>query len=279
MNQLSQADYERMADAIAWIDSNYRDQPSTGDIAAAVGLSSAHFSRLFRRWAGLTPGRYVQHRTINDARSRLDKRASVLDAALDSGLSGPGRLHDLFVRIEAMSPGEYKSGGAGLELRVGFGSTPFGEAMLVRSARGIVELTFLQNENRKNFREQLATRWPHATLVDDPTAGDVLGRIFSGDDEVWVLNPAGTNFQLQVWRALLKIPAASASFYGAIAADIGRASASRAVGTAIGSNAIAWLIPCHRVLQKSGSLGGYKWGIERKATMLQWEDCQVLAGS
>jgi len=277
MTALTETDFNRIARAIEWIDAHYREQPSPAEIAREVGLSTAHFSRMFRRWSGLAPGRYVQHCTLSDAKQRLDNDASVLGASLETGMSGPGRLHDLFVRVEAMSPGEYKRRGAGLGFRFGFGPTPFGDAMLVRSERGIVELKFTQGESERRCREYLARRWPNADLIADEDAARVLMRVFSANDEIWTLNPGGTNFQLQVWRALLSIPPGSISNYGSVAAALDMPRASRAVGTAIGANPIAWLIPCHRVLQKNGALGGYRWGPQRKAAILGWEACKELA--
>lgn len=279
MTQLSESDFNRIANAIEWIDAHYQEQPTPATIAREVGLSTAHFSRLFRRWSGLAPGRYVQQCTLNDAKQRLDADASVLGTALAAGMSGPGRLHDLFVRVEAMSPGEYKRRGAGLKFRLGFGPTPFGTAMLVRSDRGIVELKFTQGASERQCHADAQIRWPNAEFITDDQAAGTLAKIFSTNDELWTLNPGGTNFQLHVWRALLSIPSGSTSHYGSIAEAIEMPRASRAVGTAIGANPIAWLIPCHRVLRKQGGLGGYRWGPQRKAAILKWETCRELVSA
>ena len=268
-------DYIRIAKAIRWIDEHAIEQPSSREIAAAAGLSEAHFSRMFRRWAGIAPGRYLKHRTQLAARAALDAGASVFDAALDSGLSGPSRLHDLFVTIDAMSPGEYKSAGAGLTLRWGIGATPFGQVFVVTSHRGIVELGFC-DDTRDAFAAA-RERWHQANFVELDTTQALIDQIFFGGGERIALNPAGTNFQLRVWRALLSIPAGSTACYGDIACNIDRPSAARAVGNAIGANPVAFLIPCHRVLRTSGALGGYRWGPLRKQTILAWEQCRSLA--
>ena len=269
-------DYERIATAIAWIDRHAVDQPTSADIAAAAGLSEAHFARMFRRWAGIAPGRYLKHRTQLAAAAALERGASVFDAALDSGLSGPGRLHDLFVTIEAMSPGEYKSGGSGLTLQYGSATTPFGTAFVLTSPRGIVELGFTDATGAETAQHTARERWYGAEFVPLRRTADLLQRVFSRDSGPLPLNPAGTNFQIQVWRALLRVPPGETSYYGDVAADIGRPSAARAVGNAIGANPVAFLIPCHRVLRSGGALGGYRWGPERKQTMLAWEQCQAL---
>ncbi len=269
---MHESDFQRIARVIAFVDENFRRQPGLEEMAAISGLSESHFSRLFKRWAGLTPGRYLQQLTVEQAKRNLDDSHSVLDTALDSGLSGPGRLHDLFVRIEAMSPGEYKAGAANLDLSYGTTVSPFGDVYLVRSPRGICELRFLGERSSRQMLNASRARWPQARFQPGDVSRDVE-RIFSGSAE-HVLHVAGTNFQLQVWRALLSIPVAQTANYGSIAHQVGRPKAARAVGTAIGSNPVAWLIPCHRVLQKNGSLGGYRWGTERKAAMLRWERLQ-----
>ncbi len=274
-NSLSDSEYARIEAAIRFIDEHYQQQPASAEIAAVCGLSDAHFSRLFKRWCGLAPGRYLQQRTVLHARKSLDANASVLDAALDSGLSGAGRLHDLFVRIEAMSPGEYKSGGEGLQLRYGLGATPFGQAFVLQSERGIVELQFVSGRNPNDLLDRAKTTWHNANVRHDSEVAETLHNVFQGSSEI-VVTPQGTNFQLQVWRALLSIPEASTTDYGTIAKKIGKPSAARAVGSAVGANPVAWLIPCHRVLQRNGSLGGYRWGPDRKRTILGWENTRLL---
>jgi AraC family transcriptional regulator of adaptative response/methylated-DNA-[protein]-cysteine methyltransferase len=260
------------------MDAHYRERPTLGEIAGAAGLSPAHFSRLFRRWSGLSPLRYLRRLSLVDAEAGLLADASVEEAAWAAGLSGPGRLHDLFVSIEAVTPGEFKSGGSGVELRAGSGDTPFGRAFLARSGRGIVELGFAGARPDAELLAELADAWPGARIVADPHAGDMLADIFRGGCE-HVLHLRGTNFQQQVWRALLAVPPGETTHYGELAAAVGRPGASRAVGNAVGANPVAWLIPCHRVLRRNGALGGYRWGVGRKRAMLAWERCRPPADS
>ena len=275
---LKQADYARMERAIAFMDTHYRERPTLGEIARAADLSPSHFSRLFRRWSGLPPLRYLRRLSLVSAEADLLADASVEEAAWAAGLSGPGRLHDLFVSIEAVTPGEFKSGGSGVELRAGSGDTPFGRAFLARSRRGIVELGFAGARADPELLADLADAWPGARIVADPRSGDVLGDIFRGGRE-HVLHVRGTNFQQQVWRALLAVPPGETTDYGELAAAVGRPGASRAVGNAVGANPVAWLIPCHRVLRRNGALGGYRWGADRKRVMLAWERCRPPADS
>jgi AraC family transcriptional regulator of adaptative response/methylated-DNA-[protein]-cysteine methyltransferase len=270
---LRPADYARVERAIAFMDAHYRDRPTLAQIAAAAGVSPAHFSRLFRRWSGLSPLRYLRRLSLVSAEADLLADASVEQAAWAAGLSGAGRLHDLFVSIEAVTPGEFKSGGSGLELRAGSGDTPFGRAFLARSLRGIVELGFPGNRPEAELLAELNATWPAARIVRDPHAGAVLDSIFRGDGE-HVLHLRGTNFQQQVWRALLAVPPGETTDYGQLAAAVGRPGASRAVGNAVGANPVAWLIPCHRVLRRNGTLGGYRWGPDRKRAILAWERCR-----
>jgi len=275
---LKQADYARMERAIAFMDAHYRERPTLGEIARAADLSPSHFSRLFRRWSGLPPLRYLRRLSLVSAEAGLLADVSVEEAAWAAGLSGPGRLHDLFVSIEAVTPGEFKSGGDGVELRAGSGDTPFGRAFLARSRRGIVELGFAGARADSELLADLADAWPGARIVADSRSGDVLGDIFRGGGE-HVLHLRGTNFQQQVWRALLAVPPGETTDYGELAAAVGRPGASRAVGNAVGANPVAWLIPCHRVLRRNGALGGYRWGADRKRVMLAWERCRPPADS
>ncbi len=272
---IRQDDYRRIERAIGWMDANFLARPSIGDIAAVAGLSPAHFSRLFRRWSGLSPARYLNRLRLVRAERDLLDGASVEQAAWAAGLSGAGRLHDLFVTVEAVSPGEFKSGGGGVELRAGSGDTPFGRAFVARSDRGIVELGFLGERSETDARADLGRAWPGARIVEDPRAGDVLDEIFAAGGGKRVLHVRGTNFQQQVWRALLAVPPGETTDYGSLAAAVGRPGASRAVGNAVGANPVAWLIPCHRVLRRNGELGGYRWGPDRKRAMLAWECCRL----
>ena len=276
---VSTGDYRRIADAIHWIDEHIDEQPTSGEMASAAGLSDAYFSRLFRRWAGIAPGRYLKHRTELTAARALATGASVLEAALTSGLSGPGRLHDLMVSVDAMSPGEYKSGGAGLTLRYGTGVTPFGHVFVLVSARGIVELSFVDAADVADVIAAARQRWPAADFEPLAETDTLLRQVFFGRQGEITLNPAGTNFQIKVWRALLGVPTGEATSYGAVATALGAPAGARAVGNAVGANNIAFLIPCHRVLRANGALGNYRWGAPRKRTMLAWEHCRQLASA
>jgi len=268
-------DYQRMADTLAWISRHFEEQPTLADIASYAGASPYHFQRLFSRWVGLSPKKYVQHLTLEHAKASLDASQSVLGATFAAGLSSPGRLHDLFVNIEAVTPGEYKLGGAGLVIRHGVHDSPFGPCLLMHTTRGICGLAFVDEDDHGRSLASMAKRWPNATLVADPAPGEALAaRIFApkGDgDEPLSLLLHGTPFQVQVWRALLRIPRGTVTSYQTLAGHIGKPNASRAVGTANGANPISYLIPCHRVIRKSGALGGYRWGLGRKLAMLSQE--------
>lgn len=266
-------DYERVAAAIRFIDEHALDQPSLTQMAGATGLSEHHFHRLFRRWAGITPKRFLQALTLEHAKRRLAESRSVLEATYQTGLSGPGRLHDLFVTLEGVTPGEYGAGGAGVEIRWGVGPSPFGEALVARTARGICHLSFPGGEGEDGTgvgMEELTREWPGATLLrDDDGAAELLARIFDGDRAP--LHLRGTNFQVRVWEALLRVPSGTVTAYEDVARSIGRPDAVRAVAGAVARNRIAWLIPCHRVIRKVGETGGYRWGVTRKRAMLAWE--------
>jgi AraC family transcriptional regulator of adaptative response/methylated-DNA-[protein]-cysteine methyltransferase len=268
-------DFRRMERAIEFISATFRDQPSLGRIAAAAGMSEYHFARSFRRWAGISPKQLVQRLCLESAKQALGDDASVLQAALDSGLSGPGRLHDLFVTLEAVSPGEFKGRGRGLAIRHGMAGTPFGLARIAVTGRGIAFLGFADGAGRVPGWAEFEAAWPQADWREDAAAARsvaqrVWGAAARGSEplRLWV---HGTNFQMQVWRALLAHAADATMSYADLAAAIGRPAAARAVGTAVGSNPVAWLIPCHHVLRSNGALGGYRWGIERKRAMLAWE--------
>lgn len=275
-------DYDSVRRAIGFMHSQWRDQPSIEAVADAASLTPDELHHLFRRWAGLTPKGFMQALTLDHAKGLLRDSASVLDAALDSGLSGPGRLHDLFVTHEAMSPGEWKTGGAGMELRYGFHPSPFGTAIVIASDRGLAGLAFSDPGEEKRAFDDMVRRWPAATLVEDTagTAG-LAQRIF--DSKLWRADQPlrvvliGTDFEVRVWETLLKIPMGRAVSYSDIACKIENPKASRAVGAAVGKNPISFVVPCHRALGKSGALTGYHWGITRKQAMIGWEAGQVGA--
>lgn len=274
MEQAEIRDYERIARAIGFLRRHTSAQPDLAAVARHVHLSEHHFQRLFTRWAGVSPKRFLQHLTIEHAKARLAASRNTLELAGDIGLSGPGRLHELFVTIEAMSPGEYRSGGAGQRIGYGIVDSPFGPCLIASTARGICTLRFLE-KNGEDGASTLEQDWPQARIeLNEKTATALAQRIFGplrSPDRPLALLVKGTNFQVQVWRALLNIPFGTLSTYGGLARTIGRPSASRAVGAAVGANPVAWLVPCHRVIRESGELGGYRWGVERKAAMLGWE--------
>lgn len=274
----SAQDYALVERAIRYIESHRREQPELAEIADHVGLSEFHFQRLFSRWAGVSPKRFLQALTVEEARRSLTRSGSVLDAAYDTGLSGPGRLHDLFVQCQAATPGEVKSGGAGLTIRYGIQPTPFGDALIGVTERGICALSFVAEGESERAIGDLHARWPAARLREDRAESAAIAqRIFADSraDEPLHLLIKGTNFQMQVWQALLRVPSGSLTTYGDLAQAIGRPSAARAVGSAVGSNAIAWLIPCHRVIRQTGVVDGYRWGSDRKRAMLGWEAAQA----
>jgi AraC family transcriptional regulator, regulatory protein of adaptative response / methylated-DNA-[protein]-cysteine methyltransferase len=271
---VSSRDYERIGRAIAYLRRHAGDQPDLAAVARHVNLSEHHFQRLFTRWAGVSPKRFVQYLTLEHAKSRLTRSDSVLDLSGSVGLSGPGRLHDLFVTLEAMSPGEYRAGGAGLSIRYGVHDSPFGPALIAATARGICGLHFIGEVEDGTAR--LRKDWPEAALQRDTAGtGAIAERLFrplaSGTGRPLALLVKGSNFQVKVWRALLEVPFGAVTSYRQIAARVGAPGSSRAVGGAVGANPIAWLIPCHRVIRETGLLGGYHWGLDRKAAMLGWE--------
>ena len=278
-------DYDRIAAALAYVDDHFEDQPSLGEIARQAGLSEFHFQRLFTRWVGISPKKFLQQLTLERAKQSLESSASVLDAAYDAGLSGPGRLHDLFVACEAVTPGEYKTRGAGMTIRYGFHASPFGECLLLVTDRGICGLAFIdpQRETRAEALAYLAKGWANAALVEDATATKpfidrmfgLSGKTPAGDGSPLRVLLRGTEFQVKVWRALLTIPPGRLTTYEDIGRRIGYTSnAARAIGRANGSNLISWLVPCHRVIRKTGAIGGYRWGRERKLAMIGWEAAQ-----
>ena len=269
-------DYDRIEQAITYLEANFRNQPDLARVASQVGLSEYHFQRLFTRWAGISPKRFLQFLTADYAASLLRTSDSVLSATYAAGLSGPARLHDLILNVNAVTPGELKSGGAGVLIRYGRHDSPFGECILAVTDRGICGLTFVHDGGADAQVDELEQRWPAAELVEDPRAtGKIAESIFAGRNGVkpgpLALLLKGTNFQIKVWEALLRIPPGAAVSYEGIARYLGSPSASRAVGAAVGANPIAYLIPCHRVLRKSGALGEYHWGTARKKAILGWE--------
>jgi AraC family transcriptional regulator, regulatory protein of adaptative response / methylated-DNA-[protein]-cysteine methyltransferase len=279
-------DFRRIARAIRYIDVHFREQPRLAAIASAAGLSQFHFNRLFRRWAGVTPRQYLAFVTGRAAVDALAGSASVLEAAYAVGLSGPGRLHDLMVTLEALTPGELKAGGAGVAIRYGYSDTPFGTALLAGTVRGICRVAFCEGgESRAALTRELRATWPHAALVRDDDGAQQLARC------IWQMRNAvgpgsaarvnvtvrGTNFQLRVWRALLELGASAPTTYSALARAAGLEGSERAVGNAVAANPVAWLIPCHNVLRKDGSLGGYQWGEARKRAMLTWQARDIIS--
>jgi len=269
-------DYARIERAIRFLDRERAAAPSLATVAAHVGLSESHFQRMFTRWAGISPKRFVQYRTAEVVKQMLRERRPVLETTYEAGLSGPGRLHDLIVNAEAVTPGELQRGGMGITVKYGFHPTPFGECLIAVTPRGVCHLAFVAPMTREQAMARLEHDWPLAQFVPDQNATRAAAaKAFpppgSSEKPSLAIHVKGTNFQLKVWRALLEIPVGEVTTYGAIATKVGDAKASRAVGTAVGSNPVSYLIPCHRVIRASGELGGYAWGIERKKVMLRRE--------
>ena len=268
-------DYERVERAIRYLEENYRRQPGLKDLARGAGLSEFHFQRLFRRWAGISPKRFLQYLTADHAARRLRATGSSLEAAYEAGLSGGGRLHDLFVNLHAVTPGELKRAGAGLTIQYGFHPSPFGECLIGVTARGVCHLGFVPPAGQHAALAELTAEWPQAQFEQTPHATAPLARrLFArvnGDSSSIDLHVRGTNFQIKIWEALLRIPAGRVVSYEDIARRIRAPRAARAVANAVAHNPVAWLIPCHRVIRKSGALGGYRWGETRKQALLAWE--------
>jgi AraC family transcriptional regulator of adaptative response/methylated-DNA-[protein]-cysteine methyltransferase len=270
------ADYDIVRRAIGHIREHWRSQPEIDAIAEAAGVTPTELHHLFRRWAGLTPKAFLQAITLDSARTLLRASASVLDAAYEVGLSGPGRLHDLFVTHEAMSPGEWKSGGQGLTIRYGFHPSPFGITLLMASERGLAGLAFADAGEEKAALADMRQRWPNASYVEDsPSTAALARRIF--DPKRWRAEEPlrvvliGTDWEVRVWQTLLKIPMGRLTSYSTIAGKLCAPKAARAVGAAVGKNPISFVVPCHRVVGSGGALTGYHWGITRKHAMLGWE--------
>ena len=269
-------DYQRIEKAIRFIEAHYKTQPSLRQIADHVALSEYHFQRLFTRWAGTSPQRFVRFLTKEYAKEQLSTSTNLLQTTHKVGLSSPSRLHDLFVTYEAMTPAEFRALGAGVSIRYGVHETPFGQCLIAVTERGITDLRFLDEADEAEVVvAQLRTEWPSADIAPDSESTlPYVQRLFNLKNDPAQSLPVllrGTNFQIKVWEALLRIPAGRLVSYDDVARSIGQPTASRAVGTAIGSNRLAYLIPCHRVLQKSGGLGGYRWGTFRKKAMVGYE--------
>ena len=265
--------YQRIARAIAFIRQHHLEQPSLATVAHHVNLSEYHFQRLFTQWAGISPKRFSQYLTLDYAKSKITATNNLIELALESGLSSTGRLHDLFVTLEAMSPGEYKAAGAGLKIRYGLHESTFGTCLIAMTERGICNLLFLDTENQPLAEKRLHEEWPNATVVYDQQAtGAIHSHIFDPSKKSPLkLHIKGTNFQIQVWRALLNIPFGGLTTYQGLAQAIGKPTAARAIGNALGRNPVGYLIPCHRVIRGSGEIGGYRWGLDRKTALLGWE--------
>ena len=276
----ARSDYEIVKRAIAYTTENFRAQPEVEAIAHAAGTDPRRLNELFRRWCGLSPNVFLQSVTLDHARKILRDSPNILDASYELGLSGPGRLHDLFVTHESMSPGEWKTGGSGLTVYYGFHPSPFGSALIMATERGLCGLAFADSGGERAALDDMRGRWPNARYTEDSarTVG-YAQRIF--DSEQWKPDTPlrvvliGTDFEVRVWETLLRIPMGRATTYSDIATKISRPKASRAVGAAVGKNPISFVVPCHRVVGKSGALTGYHWGLTRKRAMLGWEAARV----
>lgn len=276
-------DYGKICDVIAHVSENWRDQPSLETLAARVKLTPDQLQRLFTRWAGLTPKAFLQALTLDNAKRMLEQSASILDTSLDVGLSGPGRLHDLFVTHEGMSPGNYKNRGAGLSISYGYHPSPFGLALVMASPYGLCGLAFCDAGGEVAALADMTRRWPNAQYAEDsavtaPFAAHLFADRNFRPNQPLRITFIGTDFEIRVWETLLKIPVGQATTYGDIAASVGSPKAARAVGAAVGKNPLSFVVPCHRVLGKSGALTGYHWGLTRKKAILGWEAGQLGSG-
>lgn len=278
--EIAAADYEIVRRAVEYVNLRFRDQPEVEEIARASGVHPRALTDLFRRWCGLTPKDFLQAVTIDAARRVLTESDNVLDAAYELGLSGPGRLHDLFVVHESMSPGEWKTGGAGLVVRYGFHASPFGSALAMVTPRGLCGLAFADEGEEDAALIDMRRRWPNAIYIEDPLAtAPYAARIFDRgtwrpDDPLRIVF-IGTDFEVQVWETLMRIPLGKATTYSSIANCVERPKAARAIGAAVGKNPMSFVVPCHRVLGKNGDLTGYHWGLTRKRAILGWEAGQL----
>jgi AraC family transcriptional regulator of adaptative response/methylated-DNA-[protein]-cysteine methyltransferase len=273
-------DYERVARVIRYLDATHTEQPDLATLAGLTGLTPFHFHRLFSSWAGITPKDFVQCLTLNHARELLRRGRSVLETALETGLSGPGRLHELCVTLDSATPGEFKRGGEGWTIRAGFGDSPFGACLVAESPRGICHLDFLDAGGETAAWRSLREEWPGATLRRNDTLARRLAKSIFRAEPATGSKPSlrvfvrGTAFQVRVWRALVGLPKGNITSYGRLAAELGMPRAARAVGTAVAHNAVAYLIPCHRVIRETGVVGDYRWGSTRKRAMLAWESAR-----
>ncbi|HVM32648.1 MAG TPA: methylated-DNA--[protein]-cysteine S-methyltransferase [bacterium] len=271
-------DYDRVEKTIRYLSRHFSENPPLGKLAREAGLSPFHFQRLFKRWAGVSPKQFIQYLSAQNAKQRLLQSKSLLDAAFDAGLSSPGRLHDLLVSVEAMTPGDYRRRGRDLVLEYGTCDSPFGRCLLLFTPRGLSGLAFLRGKDFGPELRDFKRRWPLSIFKLNPARAARMGRSLfrrkkAGAGKIHLVLK-GTSFQLKVWEALLRLPGRALVSYGRLAREVGRAGASRAVGTAVGQNPVAYLIPCHRVIRESGVLGGYHWGVERKKALLGWEAAQ-----
>jgi AraC family transcriptional regulator of adaptative response/methylated-DNA-[protein]-cysteine methyltransferase len=266
--------YQVIARAIEAIDAALPDQPSLPELAATLGMSPAHFQKIFTQWVGISPKRYQQYLTLGHAKTLLENRFSVLDTSLSTGLSSPSRLHDLFLTWEAMSPGEYARRGDGLVVRQHWVQSPFGDMFVMATDKGICGLAFDRGNGRDECVADMQSRWPNARFVEDPSLVELASGLIGGTAHLHLI---GAPLQLKVWEALLAIPSGHVSTYSEIAAHTGNPRAVRAVGTAVGRNPIGWLIPCHRAIRKTGDLGGYHWGLPVKRALLAWESARLDA--
>lgn len=278
MNEQQHINYNRIAEAIEYIKNNFKEQPNLDEVASKVHLSPFHFQRLFSEWAGTSPKKFLQYISVEHAKKMLqEQQATLFDTAYETGLSSTSRLHDLFVNVEGMTPAEYKNGGNNLSVNYSFAESPFGNLIVASTQKGVCYMAF--NDDEVNALNDLKLKFPNATFqrkldLIQQNALFIFQNDWSKLPEI-KLHLKGTDFQLKVWETLLKIPMGQLSTYGSIAEQIGNANASRAVGTAIGSNPVAFLIPCHRVIQSSGNIGGYMWGETRKTAIIGWESAKT----
>lgn len=272
--------YNTIACALEYISTHWEDQPELEDVARSVGMNEFNFQKLFTNWVGISPKKFLSVLTLEQAKSRLGDNQSILHAALDTGLSGPSRLHDLFVNYEAMTPGEFKKQACGLVIKYGWHEGTFGKTLIMVTDRGLCGLAFLDDRGEEAVFLDMANRWPKATIVEDSLeTRDYMEMIFATDHSKASLNGKnlklflkGTEFQVKVWQALMELPRGGLTTYGDIAKKLGMPSgASRAIGTAVGMNPVSWIIPCHRVIRNTGYLGGYRWGLPRKLAMMGYE--------
>lgn len=275
----SSQDYRTVEAAIEYLEEHYTQQPNLKALADSVHLSEYHFQRMFTRWVGISPKRFLQYLTKERAKALLEESESVLETAYEAGLSSPGRLHDLFVTCEAVTPGDYKAQGEDLEIVYGFHPTPFGDCLLAATDKGICDLIFVRGEDRQQALGALKKRWVKANLVEDsgrtrPLVAQIFTWLSGGEAGPLSVHLRGTNFQIKVWEALMRIPSGTVVSYEDVALSIGMPKAARAVSNAVARNPIPVIIPCHRVIRKMGAFGGYRWGVARKKALLGWEAAQ-----